>query len=1001
MMKVKQMLSCLLSVTLLAGMQPTVVLAAEDRTSYAEGLPCVHRFHTGECYTDKLICMWAESAATDSDAAAPHEHTQDCYALDCPHERGIHAGDDAGEIGGGPDSSGATPGAIRKSTDSNAAVPLRTLKQSEITGNGYSFDKAAGELIISSDAGTTAWKDDSKISLAGIKSVILENGVISIGDGAFQDCASLQNLDLSACSSLKTVGKSAFKGCTSLVLNELPDHVTTIEALAFRDCAGLALTSLPDSLTSIGVEAFYGCTNLALTSLPEGLTEIPSFAFCRCKNLALTSLPDSITEIGNSAFSGCTDLALERLPDRLTAINEYAFSGCSKLKLTELPDQVTSIGAHAFYDCTSLALTSLPIGIESIGRATFWNCTGLSSLDLSRAAAPVLEEKVFDHIPSLILFVPYEATGYDGPNWPADRVVYGAALSDLAVNGGTLTPEFFPGTNTYAVSVAKDAESITITPDAHASEAVTVNGTAVISGNSSRIMLSKPGSITTITVVVKNDEADRRAYTIKVARAAPDIVSVTGVTLNKTGLTLYTNKGHGSETLSAAVEPADATDQTVTWKSSAPDVASVDNAGKVTAVTPGKAVITVTTVDGSKTAECTVTVKEEGAGYIPVESVTLDKAKLTLYTNKVPGSVKLAAAVLPANATDQTIAWNSSSPNVATVDSNGNVTAVAPGTTVITVTARDKTAAYVVTVEEEGAAFVPVEDITLDEAGLTLYTNKTPGSAKLTASVQPADATDRMVTWSSSSPRVATVDSSGTVTAVSPGTSIISATTADGGKTATCTVTVKQGGSSAGAGDSSSDDGPDYIYRRLTDRPTGVVVAGSQINEYAVLTVKTGGLHDTGDAGCDLLRTAQEAGRMLSLYDVSLSCGFLGNVSVSIPVDGWDGRTLTVARCDGGRLILSNVTVEKSMAVITADSLSSFALLNGVYTLDTLAATPAPSPVAPPANNDKARRHQVKKGETLSGLAQRYNCTVAELVASNSIIKNPDLILPGWVLNIP
>ena len=160
-------------------------------------------------------------------------------------------------------------------------------------------------------------------------------------------------------------------------------------------------------------------------------------------------------------------------------------------------------------------------------------------------------------------------------------------------------------------------------------------------------------------------------------------VSVTGVTLNKTMLVLYTG---GSETLKATVAPANATFKYVTWKSSNPAVATVDANGKVTAKSLGMADITVTTKDGGYTATCRVGVQRRPAGDVSVTGVTLNKTTLTLSKG---ASATLTATVAPTNATNKKVTWTSSDPAVATVDASGKVTGVANGTATITVTTED------------------------------------------------------------------------------------------------------------------------------------------------------------------------------------------------------------------------------------------------------------------------------------------------------------------------
>mgnify|MGYP001206635875 CR=1 FL=1 len=169
-------------------------------------------------------------------------------------------------------------------------------------------------------------------------------------------------------------------------------------------------------------------------------------------------------------------------------------------------------------------------------------------------------------------------------------------------------------------------------------------------------------------------------------------IPVTGVSLDKTTLT-FDAIGQ-SKTLTATVEPADATNKRVIWSTSNPSVAVVDN-GVVTAVGEGTAIITVTTEDGGFTATCTVTVTIDTT--VPVESVSLDKT--SLYLTRMGQSVQLTATVEPANATNKNVTWSSSNTDVAVVE-NGVVTAVGNGEAIITVTTEDggKTATCTVTV---------------------------------------------------------------------------------------------------------------------------------------------------------------------------------------------------------------------------------------------------------------------------------------------------------------
>ena len=159
----------------------------------------------------------------------------------------------------------------------------------------------------------------------------------------------------------------------------------------------------------------------------------------------------------------------------------------------------------------------------------------------------------------------------------------------------------------------------------------------------------------------------------------PQIIAVTGITLNTDILELIEGE---SAILTATVYPENATDPSVTWKSSSEAVATVVD-GVVTAVAAGEA--TITAKAGDKAVACTVTVV---SAYVAVESITLDAVELSL---EVGESMTLISTVLPENATDKMVTWSSGDESIATV-ADGVVTAIAPGQTVITAKAGDKEA---------------------------------------------------------------------------------------------------------------------------------------------------------------------------------------------------------------------------------------------------------------------------------------------------------------------
>ena len=256
-------------------------------------------------------------------------------------------------------------------------------------------------------------------------------------------------------------------------------------------------------------------------------------------------------------------------------------------------------------------------------------------------------------------------------------------------------------------------------------------------------------------------------------------VDVEKVSLNKSATTLTEGE---SETLTATITPSNATgDKTVKWSSSNGAVAAVDSNGKVTAKKAGTAVITATSSNG-KSASCTVTVKQKE---IAITGISLNKSTTSLTEGE---SETLTATITPSNATgDKTVKWSSSNGAVAAVDSNGKVTAKKAGTAVITATSSNgKSASCTVTVKQKEIA---ITGISLNKSTTSLTEGE---SETLTATITPSNATgDKTVKWSSSNGAVAAVDSNGKVTAKKAGTAVITATSSNG-KTAGCTVTVKQ-----------------------------------------------------------------------------------------------------------------------------------------------------------------------------------------------------------------
>ncbi len=275
-----------------------------------------------------------------------------------------------------------------------------------------------------------------------------------------------------------------------------------------------------------------------------------------------------------------------------------------------------------------------------------------------------------------------------------------------------------------------------------------------------------------------------------VPKEKPVVVPVTNVTLNKTSLTLTEG---GSETLTAKVDPENASNKAVSWTSSNPNVASVEN-GKVTAKTAGTAVITVASVaDSTKKATCNVTVnaKPSTGGQTPevkVSSVTLNVKKLTM---GVKEKYTLKATVKPAGVKNKKVTWKSDNTKVVTVK-NGKLTAKKAGKAKITVTsAADKTKKKTITVTVKKAPDKKAK-VTLNKKKVTL---KLKGKSK-TFQIKPKvsskyGSASFKYTIDKKGKKAVKVDANGKVTAKKKGKATITVKTYNGKAKAVLKVTVK------------------------------------------------------------------------------------------------------------------------------------------------------------------------------------------------------------------
>ncbi len=251
---------------------------------------------------------------------------------------------------------------------------------------------------------------------------------------------------------------------------------------------------------------------------------------------------------------------------------------------------------------------------------------------------------------------------------PKQLTVTAAPTDSVADTGGTVTLTINSDT---AWSVSSNATWAAVSPTSGPKGAgsVTVN-----------VAVNTTSSPRTATIeVYATDSADlKQTITINQKAQAPATIAVTGVSLDKSNETLTASGATLS--LTATVAPTNASNQSVTWESSAPGVASVSGSGltaTVTPVTAGSATISVKTVDGNFTASCNVTVN---AAAVPVTGVSFSPDKDTVVLGS--GNRTITATITPNTATNKTVTWESLTPTVATVEPGSGLTATVKPLTV-------------------------------------------------------------------------------------------------------------------------------------------------------------------------------------------------------------------------------------------------------------------------------------------------------------------------------
>ena len=654
--------------------------------------------------------------------------------------------------------------------------------------NCGAFFKCSNLNIVTFEEGTTEIAESLFVGCDGLTEITIPDTVTVIENTAFYLCSNLQKVIIP--DSVTEIGYSAFEGCTSLENIIIPDSVTFIGNYSFEDCSALKSAEFKNPNTKIGERVFSNCSSLASVKLPDNLTSIPEYTFNGCKLLADINLPATLRSIDKYAFYNCDALTELTVPGNVWQIGSYAFYDCDSITKAVIPDSVTSLGSYAFYGCDKLAEIDFGIGLTAIPDSAFRQIPALTKVILPRFATTVAANAFAEDTKLREVTIPSTVTSIqtNSFSYPTKLTVYGIAgsyaeqhakerkMTFVAVDGTKVDSIAFKqsvyefsasGSGSYFIPEMEILPKESVEPITFTS-----SDESIATVNNGKVTFKGFG---TATITATTASGKTAACTVKINRA------VSGVRLDYSKLSLKTGE---TAALTATVYPSNAANKAVKWISSAPDVASVDQTGKITALKPGITTITVETEDGGYTATCNVTVIDSS-----IVSVTGVKLSATVAELTIGNSKQLTAAISPTNATNKGVTWSSSNTNVASVSSSGIVVAKGEGTATITVKTDDGdyTAACTIRVSKPSPSVVAVTGVKLSAIGIELPVG---GSKRLSATITPSNATNKGVTWSSDNTSVAAVNSSGLITAKGEGTATVTVRTDDGGYTATCKITV-------------------------------------------------------------------------------------------------------------------------------------------------------------------------------------------------------------------
>ena len=560
------------------------------------------------------------------------------------------------------------------------------LKNVGMIGEG-AFSNCSSLDNISIPEGISIIEDTAFFDCSNLKSIDIPKSVTEISDGAFSGCTSIQNIDIP--DNISRIGSQSFSGCSSISNLTIPEDIKMIGESAFSNCTSLESVSLPQGIDFLADGMFSGCSKLDSVSIPDSVVVLGNGTFLGCKNLSEIVIPEQVINIGSSTFSGCTSLSSVTMSDAIYSIGNFAFYGCTNLRDFYMPTNTREIGSCTFAHCTSLESVNIPESVEVIGNSAFMGCIELKTVNIDNNAPLTIKDEAFASCTS---------------------------LKEIMI------PE-------SAISVSSSA----------------------FSNCSSSLNVACYSTSSALNGVQANDvncNVLHRVQGIDISKKIADL---------KYGEKLQ---------LSAIFAPSDVTNKKVIWSSDCQEIATVSDSGLVTAVGSGPAMITVRTEDGGFESSCIVNCT------VPVKSIDIGMNIVDPY---VGTEILLNYEFNPISPTNINATWSSSDNNVATVDDKGLLKVVGEGNVTITITAEDGNKSD--SISFTAKKFIPVEEITFSDKNISVNIGETTNA---NYGILPLNASDNSVFVYSDDDSIATVDEFGRILGVSEGNVKIYVVTTDG-----------------------------------------------------------------------------------------------------------------------------------------------------------------------------------------------------------------------------